>query len=191
MTRLLLISFAVVLSANTYAQNSVNDLFNTYVILPAQQRIQILTNELSQVNSQILSLQQELASTPASVSADQGGEPDMIVPPSPLVAQIAELQARAAELQNALNHWQTQLALWQTFNALQQEQYLIANTDQILAATGQNVTALLTGQDDRMGVMPDPNNPWLVPVFVSSGDSQADAQLIKQWLIQHGVMKND
>src|SRR5215213_6183687 len=110
MTRLLFVFFAFAICANTYAQSSVNDLFNTYVIIPAQQRIQILTNEINQVNDQVQSLQAELASSNATaLTAEQGGDADEIIPPSPQVAQIAELQARATELQNGLAYWQTQL----------------------------------------------------------------------------------
>jgi hypothetical protein len=193
MTRLLFAFVAIMLCANAYAQNSVNDLFNTYVVLPAQQRIQILTDELNLVNAQVQDLQQVLANAPATpvLSAEEGGNPDAVNPPSPLVAQIAELQTRATELQGGLTYWQAQLTLLLSFDVQQQEQYLLSHSDEILATTGQNVSALLTGQDDRMGTMPDPNNPWLVPVFVSTGDSQKDSDLITQWLIQHGVMKNE
>lgn len=192
MKQLLLFSFAAFTCAYSNAQSSVSDLFNTYVIVPAQQRIQILTSEINQVNDQVQSLQNELANSNTTVlTAEQGGNPDEVSPPSPLVAQIAELQAKTTELQNGLTWWQTQLALWLTFNTQQQEQYLLSNSDQILAATGQNMASLLTGQNDHMGPMPDPNNPWVVPVFVSTGDTEHDSQIIMDWLVQHGLMKNE
>src|SRR5262245_37596306 len=116
--RLLLVPFAVVVCANAYAQSSVNDLFNTYVIVPAQQRIQILTDELNDVNAQIQNLQDQIASAAASASssstssADAGDVYEGPPPVSPLAGQLTEQQLRATELQNALTYWQTQLAAW-------------------------------------------------------------------------------
>ena len=187
--QLLLVSIVVTMSANTYAQNSVNDLFNTYVIVPAQQRIQTLTDELNNVNTQILALQDLLAnSTPTQV--EQGSSPDdVIVPPvSPLVAQIADLQLRVTEIQNALTFWQTHLVALLAFNTQQQEQYLLANSEQIPTSTGETMATILSGQEDRLGPMPNPSNPWIVPVFVSTGDPQQDALLVQQWLFQHGLI---
>ena len=187
--RLILITAAVIFSAETFAQNSVNDLFNTYVIVPAQQRIQILTDELSQVNAQIMVAQDELVNEASAASAEAGNtDPDIVVPASPLVAQIADLQARAAELQNTLSYWQAQLAAWSTFNISQMEQYLLAHSNEIATATGNSVASLLANPLDRLGPMPVANNPLVVPVFVSTGDAQQDAQLVLQWLYQHGLV---
>jgi hypothetical protein len=188
MMRLLFVSIAAIVCANASAQNSINDLFNTYVIVPTQQRIQILTDELNQVNTQILNLQDQLAN--ATATAEQGGDADVVNPPSPLVAQIAELQARATELQTSLSYWQNQLAGWLAFNTQQQEQYLVANHEQIMpdvSADDLN-NALGSPVNNRLGPMPDPNNPWVVPVFVSSGDAQVDAEIILEWLQQHGLV---
>jgi hypothetical protein len=190
--RLLFISFATLFCANAFAQNNVNDLFNTYVIVPAQQRIQILTDELNSVNAQIQNLQDQLANSapavPSQESADAGDIYEGPPPVSPLSVQITELQARVTELQNALTYWQTQLTLWLSFNTQQQEQYLLLHTDQISTDTGESITSIITGQNDHLGPIPDPNNPWVVPVFVSTGDAQQDALLIQQWLFQHGLI---
>ena len=188
-SRLLLVSFVVILSANSHAQNSVNDLFNTYVIAPAQQRIQILSDELSDVNAQIQDLQDQLAASAAQASPDAGApDPDVSPVVSPFAAQITELQARTVELQNTLSFWQAQLALWMSYNSQQQEQYLLANYSQTVTSTGEDIATILAGPDNRFGPMPDPNNPWIVPVFVSTGDAQQDAQLVQQWLFQHGLI---
>ena len=59
------------------------------------------------------------------------------------------------------------------------------DAEQLLITQKQAVIA----NPSRYAPAPDPNNPTWVPFRVSTGDPQQDAQIVRDWLIEHGIIR--
>jgi hypothetical protein len=131
---------------------------------------------------------QELANLQAEVNTAQSRLAALI----PIYTELSARETRSREEQMAADALAAQMvvkaAVEAQYNAEQAQMAAAqAARDAEQQAIAQKQAVISNPQ--RYAPAPDPNHPSWMPFTISTGNAEQDAQMVRDWLLQHGIVR--
>jgi predicted nucleic acid-binding Zn-ribbon protein len=146
------------------------------------------TAKLNDVNLTSTLSAQELANLQAEVNTAQS----RLAALAPIHTDLSAREERSRQEQTAADLLASQMAAKAVIDAqYQAEQAQNAAAQAARVAEQQAIAQKLAviSNPGRYAPAPDPNHPSWMPFTISTGNAEQDAQMVRDWLLQHGIVR--
>ena len=146
-----------------------------------------LNNDIAATQANITTVQSQLTTVASDITAaNDVGEEEYALE---LAGRQTDLNATLASLQAILGQQQTELADIQSKITATQDEINQSDKNWWVANTPPETPH---AAPSPINAVPDPNNPASMNIiFSSTGDAAQDAQIIRSWLFQHGLIDTE